>query len=166
MINMQRRVIAAPVTVLGRLHDRLAGPDDPLWPATDGEPIRLDRPLGVGASGGHGPFHYTVVAYEPGLRVRFEFSAGSPLHGYHELWVRPVGRDHAEMVHILVAQARGAMLLLWPLATRWLHQALIAELLDNAERAATGTVRHPARPSMWVRLLRSVKPAPETAPQQ
>jgi hypothetical protein len=166
MINMQRRVIAAPVTVLGRLHDRLAGPDDPLWPATDGEQIRLDRPLGVGARGGHGPFRYTVVAYEPGLRVRWEFAAGSPLDGYHELWVRSVGHDRAEMVHILVARARGAMLLLWPLATRWLHQALIADLLDNAERAATGTVRRPARHSWWVRLLRSVKPEPETVPQR
>lgn len=163
MINMQRRVIAAPVTTLGHLHDRLAGPDDPLWPAPYWEPMRLDRPLGVGARGGNGPIRYTVTAYEPGLRVRFEFPDDSPLDGYHELWVRSTGHGRAEMVHILVARARGAMLLLWPLAARWLHQALVADLLDNAERAATGTVRHPARRSPWVRLLHTVIPATRRA---
>jgi hypothetical protein len=159
MINMQRRVIAAPVTVLRNLQDRLAGPDDLLWPADHWEPLRLDRHLGVGASGGHGPIRYTVTAYEPGLRVRFEFPPGAPLDGYHELWVRAIGPDRSEMVHILVASTRGTMRLFWPLAMRWTHQALIAELLDNAERAATGTVRHPHRRSLWVRLLRTVRPA-------
>jgi hypothetical protein len=158
MINMQRRIIAAPVSVLGRLHDRLAGPDDPLWPAHDWEPIRLDRPLGVGASGGHGQIKYTISAYEPGLRVRFAFPPGAPLDGYHELWVRAIDPDRAEMVHILVARPRGMMRLLWPLAARWMHQALIADLLDNAERAATGTVRRPARWSLWVRVLRTLTP--------
>jgi hypothetical protein len=159
MINMQRRVIAVPVSVLGRLHDRLAGADDPLWPAHDWEPIRLDRPLGVGASGGHGQFRYTVSAYERGLRVRFAFTPDAPLDGYHELWVRAIDPDRSEMVHIVVAQPRGTMRLLWPLAVRWTHRALIADLLDNAERAATGTVRHPARRSLWVRVLRAVIPA-------
>ncbi|MEU4157260.1 SRPBCC family protein [Actinoplanes sp. NPDC026670] len=154
---MQRRVIAAPVAVLGDMLDRLAGPNDTLWP--DDEPLWLDRPLGAGATGGHGSMRYTVTAYQPGLRVRFEFPAGSPLAGFHELWVRAITHERAEMVHILVAQPRGAMLLLWPLADRWVHQALIAELLDNAERAATGRVRRPARRSLWVQLLHTVRPA-------
>jgi hypothetical protein len=159
MINMQRRIIAAPVTVLGDLQNRLAGPDDPLWPSDQWEPLRLDRRLGVGATGGHGQIKYTVTAYEPGLRVRFEFPPGAPLNGYHELWVRAIDPARSEMVHILVARTRGPMRLLWPLAVRWTHQALIAELLDNAERAATGTVRRPARRSPWVRVLRALGPA-------
>jgi hypothetical protein len=159
MINMQRRVIAAHVTVLGSLQDRLAGPDDRLWPADRWEPLRLDGPLGVGTSGGHGQFAYTISAYEPGLRVRFAFSPDAPLDGYHELWVRAIDPARSEMVHILVARTRGTMRLWWPLVVRWTHQALIADLLDNAERAATGTVRRPARRSLWVRLLRSLLPA-------
>ncbi|MFD1372329.1 SRPBCC family protein [Actinoplanes sichuanensis] len=153
---MQRRVIAAPVAVLGEMLDRLAGPNDTLWPHD--EPLWLDRPLDTGANGGHGTWRYTVTAYQPGLRVRFEFPADSPLAGYHELWVRAITHDRAEMVHILVAQSRGAMLLLWPLAERRLHQALVADLLDNAERAATGTVRRPARRSLWVQLLHAIRP--------
>ncbi|MFI1993566.1 SRPBCC family protein [Actinoplanes sp. NPDC020271] len=155
MINMQRRVIPVPVDLLGKLLGRLAGPDGPL---------RLDGPLGVGAIGGHENLRYTVTAYEPGLRVRLEFLAGSPLEGFHELWVRPLGVDRSEMVHTLVARPRGVMLLLWPLATRWTHQALVADLLDDAERAATGRVRHPARWSPWVRLPHAVTAAPVTEP--
>ncbi|GAA2855488.1 hypothetical protein Acy02nite_72780 [Actinoplanes cyaneus] len=161
MINMQRRVIPAPVRVLGNLLDRLAGPGDRLWPV-DQEPLRLDRPLGAGATGGHGNLRYTVTAYEPGLRIRFTFLADSPFEGFHELWVRSLAVDRSEVVHILVGRPRGAMLLLWPLAVRWTHQALVAGLLDNAERAATGRVRHPARWSPWVRLLRAVTAAPVT----
>ncbi|WP_433788478.1 SRPBCC family protein [Actinoplanes sp. CA-252034] len=163
MINLQRRIIHAPVTALGSLLERLAGPGDLLWPV-DWEPLRLDRPLSAGATGGHGTLRYTVTSYQPGLRVRFEFAAGSPLEGFHELWVRALAPDRAEMVHILVARPRGAMLLFWPLAARWTHQALVADLLDNAERAVTGRVRHPARWSPWVRLLRAVIPVPLAEP--
>lgn len=163
MINMQRRVVDAPVTVLGNLLDRLAGPSDPLWPI-GWEPLRLDRALGTGATGGHGSLDYAVTAYQPGLRIRFEFPAGSPFEGFQELWVRALAADRSEMVHILVARPRGVMLLLWPLAARWTHEALVADLLDNAERAATGRVRRPARWSLWVRLLRSMSVAPDTEP--
>ncbi|GIE27417.1 hypothetical protein Ait01nite_004620 [Actinoplanes italicus] len=165
MINMQRRVVHAPVTVLGNLLDGLAGPGDPLWPV-GWEPLRLDRPLGAGATGGHGNLGYAVTAYQPGLRIRFEFPAGSPFEGFHELWVRGLAADRSEMVHILVARPRGVMLLFWPLVMRWTHQALVADLLDNAERAATGRVRRPARWSPWVRMLRALTagPAAEPAP--
>jgi hypothetical protein len=57
------------------------------------------------------------------------------------------------------------MVLGWPLAVRWLHDALIEDLLDNAELAATGTVRRPARWSPWVRMLRAhLGPTPRGGP--
>lgn len=43
---------------------------------------------------------------------------------------------------------------LWPLAVRWLHDAVVEDLLDRAEATVgTGPAR-PARWSPWVRLLR------------
>jgi hypothetical protein len=46
------------------------------------------------------------------------------------------------------------MHLLWPVAIRWLHDALIEDALDNAERSSTGAVGRPRHWSPWVRVLR------------
>jgi hypothetical protein len=48
------------------------------------------------------------------------------------------------------------MLVAWPVAIRWLHDAVLEDLLDRAELAVTGTVARPAVWSPWVRLLRVV----------
>jgi len=156
MKNVQSREIAAPAATVGALLDRLAGPDDPLWPAPRWDPVRFDRGLTLGAAGGHGPIRYTVAQYEPGRRIRCEFDPRTGATGYHEFRVEPIGPQRCRLVHDLVATTHGAMLVGWPLVVRWLHEALIQDLLDNAERAATGALPRPARWSPWVRLLRRV----------
>lgn len=160
MHNVQRRRIDAPAASVGALIDRLAGPDDPLWPSHAWPPMRFDRPLQVGAVGGHGAIRYSVAEYEPGRRIRFHPDPTIGLHGYHEFRVEPAG-DASVLVHDLVGRASGGMVLAWPLAVRWLHEAVLQDALDNAERAATGIVRRPARWTPWVRLLRrAMTPAP------
>jgi hypothetical protein len=154
MRNVQSRVIAALAAAVGALLDGVAGPDDPIWPAASWPRIKLDRGLAIGSRGGHGPIRYHVADYEPGSRVRFVFDPAIGLTGYHELRVEPIDRDHCRLVHDVVARTHGSMRLRWPLAIRWLHEALIQDLLDNAERAAAGTVARPARWSLWVRALR------------
>ncbi|MER5461131.1 hypothetical protein ABT010_10670 [Streptomyces sp. NPDC002668] len=44
--------------------------------------MRLDRPLGVGARGGHGPVRHTVVGWASGRRVRFRFTGPRGFHEY------------------------------------------------------------------------------------
>jgi hypothetical protein len=44
----------------------------------------------------------------------------------------------------------------WSTVVRPLHDALIEDALDNAERETTGTVAEPAGWSWWVRTLRRV----------
>ncbi len=54
--NVHAREIAAPVEVVGEILDTLGSADDRVW-ATDiwvAEPVVFDRPLAVGAAGGHG----------------------------------------------------------------------------------------------------------------
>ncbi len=154
MRNVQRRVLDAPADRVGALLDRLATPGDPLWPAPAWPPLVLDRGLVPGSAGGHGPIRYALTEYEPGRRVRFTFDPRVGIRGYHELRVEPVTGGRCELVHVIAGRLTGATHLAWPLAIRWLHEALLADLLDNAERAATGTLRRPARWSGWVRLLR------------
>ncbi|MEV7013389.1 SRPBCC family protein [Streptosporangium sp. NPDC051022] len=157
MRNIQQRLIDAPAGRLGALLDRAATADDRLWPVPAWPPLVLDAGLTPGSRGGHGPIRYSVCEYEPGRRARFLFDQATGLDGHHEFLITAQGPDHCRLTHTITCTVRGRMRILWPLAIRWLHEALIHDLFDNAERAATGRLsRRPARWSPWVRLLRRV----------
>ncbi|GHB80734.1 hypothetical protein GCM10010347_59320 [Streptomyces cirratus] len=83
--------------------------------------------------------------------IRFIFTPGPGLVGHHEFVIVPNGPARCQVVHTITARAAGVMRLLWPLAARWLHKALLTDLLDTIEREATGRVdfscRPPPRPS-------------------
>lgn len=152
--NVHERRIHAPAEVFADLLERLGGDDDVLFPAPAWMPMVLDRPLAVGADGGHGPIRYWVSDYEPGRRVRFTFHRELGLDGYHEFTIVPERPHQSRLRHVVQVSLHGRARVLWPIAIRWLHDAVLEDLLDNAERAATGRVRRPARWSWWVRQLR------------
>jgi len=68
------------------------------------------------------------------------------------------GNDGAVLRHELVASTRGHMRVLWPLAVRWMHDALIEVLLDRAENATGTRPALPHRRSWWVRRLLTLRP--------
>ena len=115
----------------GALLDRLATPSDPLWPVATWPPIWFDRPLGVGARGGHGPVHYDIDGYLPGRWVRFRFTAPRGFDGYHEYRVLD-GTDGPILRHTLVMQATGPARVTWPLVFGPLHDALLEDSLARA----------------------------------
>jgi hypothetical protein len=163
MRNIQHRVIKAPADALGVLLDRFASAEDLLWPAAAWFPVVLDSGLTPGSSGGHGPIRYSVSSYQPGRRIRFDFAPDLGINGYHELVITEEGPASCRLTHTISAGLSGRMVLLWPLVIRWLHEALLQDLLDNAEVAVTGRLARPrARWSWWVRLLRSVKGLPRS----
>lgn len=152
--NVHQRRIDARAEVVGELLDTLSGPNDKVWP--DHWPrMRFDRPLQVGAVGGHGDIRYTVEDYQPGRRVVFRFADGVGIDGTHRLEVEPHGAATI-MRHVIEGQLVGGMRLLWPLAIRAAHDAVLEDLLDKVERHATGHVRRPASWSRYVRMLRWV----------
>ncbi|MEH1099592.1 SRPBCC family protein [Micromonospora sp. CPCC 205561] len=154
--NIHERQLAAPASAVSALIDSLATPDDRLWPRDRWPAMRFDRPLGVGARGGHGPVRYTVVAYRPGTRVRFEFSAPAGFRGYHEYEALPQAGRRCLLRHSLVMTTRWPARLSWPVLYRPLHDALIEDSLDTAARHLGLTVAAPRRWTPWVRLLRSL----------
>lgn len=154
VLNIHERSIAASPDRVGALVDGLSGEDDQLWPKRDWPRIRLDAGLAVGSSGGHGPIGYTVTGYAPGRWVHFEFTAPRGFIGFHEFSVHPADDGGAVLRHTLAMTLRGPARLVWPLGLRQLHDALLEDGLDGAERACGGEVRTPARWSGYVRLLR------------
>ncbi|GAA1919878.1 hypothetical protein GCM10009837_51420 [Streptomyces durmitorensis] len=161
VLNEHERVIEAPAGVVGALLDRLSAEEDPIFPTPAWEPMIFDRPLGVGATGGHGPVRYSVTEYEPGRRVRFAFTP--PDNGFHELTVEPMGEERCRVRHVLETELRGRDRLLWPAVVRPLHDTIIEEVFDNIERAATDGCARPVRWSPRVRLCnRLMWSRPET----
>lgn len=156
VVNVHTREIQASPSEMGAVVDSLSSHADALWPRESWPPMRFDRALGVGADGGHGPIRYRVEAYVPGQWVRFRFTAPRGFDGFHEYTVHPSVEHGAVLRHLLVMRVHGLARLTWPLAIRWLHDALIEESLDHAERTVTATIHHPPHRSRLVRLLRAV----------
>ena len=88
--NVHERVLSLTPAEVGAIVDSLASADDPLWPHDRWPPMRFDRPLTVGAIGGHGPIRYTVEEYEPGRMIRFRFTGPPGFHGGHGFVAEPV----------------------------------------------------------------------------
>lgn len=154
MRNVQQRDVAVTSAEAGRVIDEIATPSRTVWPHRTWPPLVLDDGLRVGSSGGHGPIRYDVAAHQPGASVVFRFDPAGGLDGTHRLAVEALPDGGSRIVHTIVARPVGIGRVLWPVATRWLHEALLQDLLDGAERELTGGVRSPARWSPWVRVLR------------
>lgn len=154
VVNTHEREISATSEEVGALIDSLGSQNDRLWPRAAWPALRLDRPLGVGAAGGHGPVRYHVTSYEPARRVEFQFTEPRGFHGTHCFSVvERVGRDPV-LRHELTMKVRGIALLSWPLFFRPLHDALIEEGLDLAQSQWGNPIRRHRR-SLWTRILRA-----------
>jgi hypothetical protein len=118
-----------------------------LWPRQWGT-LEFDRPLGVGADGGHGPIRYRCTQVTPGESITFEFTELSGTHTF--------SAAGNVLRHELIGDFGFADRLRWALVIRWLHDACLEDLLDNCERAAGRAPAAPARWPIWVRLVRRV----------
>ena len=146
------RRIDTPINRVGPLLDTLSSDDDLLWPRERWPAMRFDRPLEVGADGGHGFVRYRVAEYEGGRRIRFEITGPPGFSGHHEFRITQTG-DGSLLAHIIDGRSTWRFTLPWLVAVRWLHDALIEDAFDKAEMEL-GTLGEPRRWSRWVRLLR------------
>lgn len=153
--NVHEREIAADAEWVGELMNSLASNWDRLWPRDEWPAMRFDRPLGIGAVGGHGPVRYVVEAFSPGRSVTFRFTGPVGFDGSHGFSVTAVGDRSSVLRHELVMRVSGGARVTWPLFFRPLHDALIEECLDRAASAAGHPPAVPARRSWWTKLLRS-----------
>jgi hypothetical protein len=157
MRNTHERTLTAGTAEVGALLATAGQDGDRLWPGDRWPPMSLDGPVAVGARGGHGPIRYSVEGYEPGRSLTFRFDPEIGMDGTHRFEVEPGPVDGGTVLrHVIEGRPHGVMLIGWPVAIRWLHDAVLEDLLDRAELAVTGTVARPAVWSPWVRLLRRI----------
>ena len=83
VVNIHERELPASPERVGALIDSLSSHEDSLWPKHSWPPLEFDRPLSVGAVGGHGPVRYFVEAYTPCKSIRFRFTRPKGFSGYH-----------------------------------------------------------------------------------
>lgn len=155
VVNVHRRIIQQPKAELAALFKTLASRDDKMlatdkWPA-----MKLDNGLSVGSKGGHGPIRYFVTAYRLGEFIRFQFTKPNGFDGGHEFEIIERASKETEIKHTITMNISGTALLTWPLAIRWLHDALIEDAFDKVENHFT-QVKKTSSWNMWVRILRAV----------
>lgn len=156
ILNVRERDLSAKREQVAALMASLASDDDRLWPRQWWPAMRFDRPLGVGAVGGHGTIRYQVERYTPGEAVVFRFTAPRGFHGTHAYFIEPLDAMRTRLRHVLKMCLSGPALLTWPLIYRPLHDALIDDSLDVAESDLQRRELAPRQWSGWVRFWRGL----------
>lgn len=147
--NIHERVVDADSDDMAPLLAAMGQPDDALYPPL-WEPMRLDGPLAVGASGTHG----TISAYERGRRVEFTFPDGIGVTGTHTFTVTTLGPGRSLVRHEVDADARPHAWLAWKALIEPSHDAVLEQVLDRLQAAVGAPPASPTALSAYARLLR------------
>lgn len=153
VLNIHEREIEADSVQFGALIDSLASNEDQLWPKQMWPRMEFDRPLGIGAKGGHGPIRYFVEDYTPSKSIKFRFTGPKGFGGFHGYEIVDGSNKPTVLRHTLKMNTRGFAILSWPLVYRPMHDALIEDSLTTAQMSLglSPTVR---AWSVWVKALR------------
>lgn len=155
VLNVHGCELDASPMQIGALIDSLASREDRLWPKHVWPRMEFDRPLGVGAKGGHGPIRYFVEKYAPGKSIKFRFTGPKGFDGFHGFEIMSSPKQTVILRHTLKMRTHGLAVLSWPLIYRPMHDALIEDSLATA-RVSLGLAPKIQAWSLWVRFLRWV----------
>ncbi len=164
VLNIHEREMPVTSQQVGRLIDALASPSDTLWPWRSWPRMEFDRPLSVGAVGGHGPVRYFVEEYQPGQSITFHFTGPKGFDGFHGFEVISISETSVVLRHTLQMTAHGTAVVTWPLAYRPLHDALLEDSLACAQ-VSLGQIPQVKVWSPWVKVLRRLVSGGKTRPQ-
>lgn len=155
VLNIHERVLESEPVQVGALLDSLSSREDRLWPKRIWPRMEFDRPLGVGATGGHGPIRYFVEEYTPGKSIRFQFIGPKGFDGFHGFEIISDLKQSTVLRHTLKMETQGLAILSWPLVYRPMHDALLEDSLATAQ-VSLGVAPQIRVWSPWVKVLRWV----------
>jgi len=153
VLNIHERELKADYEQVAKLIDSLSSEDDLLWPNQCWPRMKFDRPLSIGAKGGHGPIGYVVEAYKPGQSIKFCFTRPKGFKGFHKFDVVKTKNQPVLLRHTIEMELKGSALLTWPLVIRPLHDALLEDVLSTAQ-ASLGMTPRISPWSLWVKIIR------------
>jgi len=153
VLNIHEREFEANYEQVGMLIDSLSSEDDRLWPNHSWPRMKFDRPLSIGADGGHGQIGYFVEAFKPGQSIKFKFTSPRGFNGFHTYEVVRSTQRSVFLRHTIEMTIHGAAFLTWPLIIRPLHDALLEDSLATAQ-ASLGMIPQMQAWSPWVKFLR------------
>ncbi|CDL79301.1 conserved hypothetical protein [Xenorhabdus cabanillasii JM26] len=154
--SIHMRIVDCTPTQLGALLARFDEPHSPCWPYQKWPRDDFDGPIQVGTEGGHGATRYRVEQYQPDKGVLFRFISPDGYEGVHGFLIYPYMQEKTLLIHFTHLYLRRSHYLIWHCCTRWVHDALICDLLDGVELCLTGVVVHPRRWKWRVYFIRHV----------
>lgn len=154
VISIHHRQLACAAQPVGELLDQFDAPCSPLWPYQRWPRDTFDGPMQIGAVGGHGATRYRLERYQPGREALFRFISPHGYQGIHGFQVHQLEDGRSCLVHFTCLHLSPYHRLMWHLMVRWVHDALLGDLLDSAEQHLCGGV-HRRRAWKWrVHLIR------------
>lgn len=155
VLNIHERELKADYEQVAALINSLSSEDDLLWPHHCWPRMKFDRPLCVGAKGGHGPIGYFVDEYIQGQSIKFRFTSPKGFKGFHKFDVVEGLHESVLLRHTIEMNLHGSAILTWPFIIRPLHDALLEDALATAQ-SSLGIVPQIKAWSLWVKLMRWV----------
>jgi len=154
VINIHQRVIEQPISKVSELFKTLATSDDEIWPYHSWPAMRFRDGLHLGSQGGHGRVRYTIIAFEAGNHIKFQFTKPEGFNGTHELKINAISNDSIQIIHeIRMHTTSLKATFYWVFVIRWLHDALIEDAFDKVENYFS-IKKRTTRYNLWVRFLR------------
>jgi hypothetical protein len=163
IVNIHERALEADPKRIGALLDSLASTGDRLWPKLMWPRMAFDRPLGVGANGGHGPIRYVVEKYTPGQSIQFRFTGPKGLDGFHGYEIIAGPEKSVVLRHTIRMNTHGMAIVSWPLVYQPMHDALIEDSFTTAQ-VSLGLSPTVKPWSAWVKILRWILSGGKTRP--
>lgn len=159
--NKHTRILEKPISEVAVLLNSLSSNNDQLWPHENWAPIKFDRDLSEGATGGHGPIKYVVTEFKSGKKINFRFIEPSSFQGNHWFELKEKEESKTEISHTISMNVVGSAIIPWLMIIRPMHDALIEDSFDKAQ-LNLGLTFQRKKWSPWVRLLKKIikrKPA-------
>ncbi|WP_449432236.1 SRPBCC family protein [Pseudomonas putida] len=154
VVSLHQRVLPCSEVAVGCLLAGFAAPGSALWPEHAWPRDRFDGPMREGSIGGHGSTRYRLERYLPGDEAVFRFIAPRGYQGVHGFRIQRLEDGRTRLSHFTCLHLSPYHWLMWHVLVRWVHDALIGDLLDGAEQHLCASVRQRRRWKWRVYLIR------------
>lgn len=132
--NIHERILHCAAEKAKILIDSFANKDAPLWPTKQWPRDHFDSPLQLGTIGGHGGTKYFLKEYITGKYLHFEFTYPKNYMGNHTFTLTHLDPNTCLLQHSVTLKLKRLDTLWWYIVIEPVHNALIENAFDNAEK--------------------------------